>query len=234
MKNIIKLAVILSLSLLVAAGAFAMDFAPFAPCKTAGADLYVKKFKDTKLNDIIFLNEDGVCEIKFESYRAGSMLVRKVALDSKKYKYISFDFKVDNIIEKANLKKKSGDDAPARLYVFFEFEKDKAGMFEKMYRSYSKNERDGNSIVYVWGSHVRKGEVIENPYSRSFIQIVVESGKKNTGKYMSFKRNVYEDFKKYFKYEPPATITSIAIMTDTDNTEGLTTGYFRNISLSTE
>ncbi len=207
-------------------------FAPFEPCKTAGLDLYVKKFKDTKKNKINFISGDSGCEVEIISDDSGSMLVRQVELGSKTYKYIHFSFKISNTIKKANLKKKKGDDAPARLYVFYEYEKDKAGFFEKAYRKYSGNKRDGNAIVYVWGSNAKKGDVIENPYSDAFIQIVVESGDKNAGKYLSFTRNVYEDFEKNFKRLPPGKITSIAIMSDSDNTGSKVTGYFRRIFLS--
>lgn len=220
--------------LFITTDSYAMQFAPFSPCKTAGVDLYVKKFKDTKKNEINFLNDEKGCVVEIKSANSGSMLVRKVALESEKYRFINFEFKVTNIIKGADLTKKKGDDAPARLYVFFEYDEEKAGFFEKAYRKYSGNKADGKAIVYIFGSSVKKGAVIENPYSDLFIQIVVESGEENVGKYVSHRRNVYEDFKKHFKDDPPKTISSIAIMTDTDNTGGSATGYFREIYLSEE
>jgi len=211
---------------------YAATFAPYEACKTAGTDLYVKKFKDTKKNETNFIATDTGCEVEIKSDNSGSMLVRRVMLESKKYQYINFEFKVTNIIKDANLKKKKGDDAPARIYILFEYEPDKAGFFEKAYRKYSGNKSDGRSIVYIYGSNVKKDEVFENPYSDQFIQIVVESGAENINKYVKVRRNVYEDYKKYFKDEPPKNISSIAIMSDTDNTGGKATGYFRNIFFS--
>lgn len=218
----------------ICAASFAMDFAPFAACKTAGADLYVKKFKDTTPNKVNFQNTDAGCVVEIVSDKSASMLVRKVDLDSNKYRYVNFEFKVTGVIDGADMTTKKGDDAPARLYVFFEYEKDKSGFLEKMYRSYSGNERDGRAIVYVWGNGEKKGAAFANPYSDAFMQIIVESGAQKVGDFVFFKRNVYEDFKTCFKTDPPAKITSIAIMTDTDNTGSKAVGYFRNISLSSE
>jgi hypothetical protein len=234
MKKIFKTFTAVIITALFCTNSFAMPFAPFEACKTAGTDLYVKPFKDTKKNKVNFLRTDTGCEIEIKSDNSGSMLVRKIGLESKKYKFINFDFKVTNLLSKANLKKKDGDDASARLYVFFDYEPDKAGFLEKSYRKYSGNKYDGKAIVYIWGSNVKKDEVFENPYSDQFIQIIVESGSENLGKYVSVKRNVYDDFKKHFKYEPPKNISSISIMTDTDNTGGKATGYFRRIFLSTD
>jgi hypothetical protein len=236
MKTLLKLVTFFLIIVSFETNSFAVIFAPFEPCEINEKDenIYIKKFKDTKLNEINFIQKDYGCEIEIKSDNSGSMLVRKAGLKTEKYKFINFDFKVLNIISAANLKEKKGDDAPARIYVFFEYEQNKAGFLEKMYRKYSKNEYDGKAIVYVWGSNTKNEEVIENPYSDMFIQIIVESGAGNQGKYISFKRNVFEDFKKYFKQEPPEKISSIAIMTDTDNTGSKATGYFKNIYLSTE
>jgi hypothetical protein len=213
---------------------FASNIFPYEDCEIDGKALYVKKFKDTKENEINFVNKEKKCEIEIKSNNSGSMLVKKVGLESKKYKYINFQLKVADIIKGADLTKKSGDDAAARVYIFYRYEKEKAGFFEKLYRNYSKNESDGNSIVYIWGNNEKKGDVIENPYSDKFIQIIVESGTENAGKYIKFKQNVYEDFKKHFKYDPPETISSIAIMTDTDNTGAQATGYFKDIFFNTD
>lgn len=38
-------------------------------------------------------------------------------------------------------------------------------------------------------------------------------------------RNIYNDYKKAFGEEPPM-IDGVAIMTDSDNTEGRATGYY--------
>lgn len=42
---------------------------------------------------------------------------------------LSWRWKVSNIYEAGNAREKSGDDYPARIYVAFEFQPDKAGFF---------------------------------------------------------------------------------------------------------
>ena len=232
MKTLIRPLTNILVIILFKTVSFASDIFPYEACEIDGKELYVKEFKDTKENEVNFIKDENGCEIEIKSDDSGSMLVKKVGLEAKKYKYINFEFNVSNIIENADLKEKSGDDASARVYIFYQYEKEKAGFFEKLYRNYSKNEYDGNSIVYMWGNNEKKGDVMENPFSDKFIQIIVESGTENVGKYMKFKQNVYDDFKKHFKYDPPETISSIAIMTDTDNTGAKATGHFKDIFFS--
>ena len=65
------------------------------------------------------------------------------------------------------------------------------------------------------------------------MMVVVESGEKHSGNWVSEKRNVYGDFLKAFKHEPPM-ISAVAIMTDTDSTGEFTAAYYGNILFSRE
>jgi hypothetical protein len=60
------------------------------------------------------------------------------------------------------------------------------------------------------------------------MMIVVESGATRLNEWVSYERNLYEDFKKAFGYEPPM-ISGVAIMTDTDNTGESTIVYYGDI-----
>jgi hypothetical protein len=72
-------------------------------------------------------------------------------------------------------------------------------------------------LEYVWDKNLAEGTLMTSPYYKNIKIIVAESGDKNLGKWVSEKRNIYDDFKKAFGYEP-GNVGAIAIMTDTDNT----------------
>ncbi len=60
------------------------------------------------------------------------------------------------------------------------------------------------------------------------MMFVVESGTVKLNQWVNEERNVYEDYKKAFKEEPPM-ISGVAIMTDTDNTGESATAYYGDI-----
>ena len=60
--------------------------------------------------------------------------------------------------------------------------------------------------------------------------ISVESGRAESGKWITETRNIYEDYKRFFGKEPPMA-GAIAIMTDTDNTGESATADYGPISV---
>lgn len=110
--------------------------------------------------------------------------------------------------------RKEGDDAAARVCV----------IFPHWFPSLSKK------ITYLWANRLPKGEHTLSPYYARSIMVAVESGRENTGKWITERRNVYEDFHMLFGEEPP-DVGGIAIMTDTDNTGESAVAYYDDIKI---
>ncbi|MDE1889013.1 MAG: DUF3047 domain-containing protein [Planctomycetota bacterium] len=88
------------------------------------------------------------------------------------------------------------------------------------------------SINYIWATKLPKGKYTPSPYSSRSIMVAVESGSKIIGKWVTERRNVYEDFKLLFGKEPPP-VGGVAIMTDTDNTGESAIAYYDDIRIET-
>jgi hypothetical protein len=71
--------------------------------------------------------------------------------------------------------------------------------------------------------------VLPNLHTSRIKMIVADSGDGNVGQWQERLRNVVEDFKKAFG-EEPGRITSVAVMTDTDNTGESALAYYGDIS----
>ncbi|MFC1534259.1 DUF3047 domain-containing protein [Thermodesulfobacteriota bacterium] len=152
--------------------------------------------------------------IKAISNSSASGLYYKVDFDIKDYPILSWQWKIDKIVRKGNALKKEGDDYAARVYVVFPsifFWKTKA-------------------INYIWANKLPQGEVVPNPFTANAIMIAVESGSANTKQWREERRNVYEDFRKFFGHDPPR-VGAIAIMTDTDNTGEQATAWYGPIRI---
>jgi len=89
------------------------------------------------------------------------------------------------------------------------------------------------SLNYVWASKEDIGTIAESPYTNWVQYIVVNSGNEESGKWVSLKRNIVEDYREAFG-EDPREITGITIMTDSDNTKESTKSWFGKITLSKE
>ncbi|MFC1868277.1 DUF3047 domain-containing protein [Thermodesulfobacteriota bacterium] len=139
--------------------------------------------------------------IKATSNASASGLYYKIDYDLKEYPILNWQWKIDHIITKGNALKKKGDDYAARVYVIFP-----SVLFWKT-----------KAINYIWASKLPRGKAVPNPFTSNAVMIAVKSGSANAGQWREETRNVYKDFREYFRQDPPM-VGAIAIMTDTDNT----------------
>jgi hypothetical protein len=136
------------------------------------------------------------------SNASASGLYYKIKYDPREYPFIVWKWRVDNILQKGDATKKSGDDYAARIYV----------VFPSFFLWKTK------AINYIWANKLAKNNVVPNPYNANAMMVSVESGSANTGKWITERRNVYLDYQIFFGKEPPK-VGAIAIMTDTDDTK---------------
>jgi hypothetical protein len=158
--------------------------------------------------------EDNVRCIQAKSRSAASALYYRINYETKEYPILTWRWKVDRVLTKGDALTKEGDDYAARVYVVFP-----SIFFWKT-----------RAITYIWANKLPRGSVIANPYSENSVMIAVESGPERTGKWITERRNVYEDYQRVFRADPPKA-GAIAIMTDTDNTGEETTAWYGPIRL---
>ena len=70
--------------------------------------------------------------------------------------------------------------------------------------------------------------MVANPYTDRVMMFVVESGTEKLNQWITEERDITEDYQVAFG-EPQTAITSIAVMTDTDNTGGSATAWYGDI-----
>ncbi len=167
------------------------------------------------------VDEDGRPVLKAESHASASGIMKPLDLDPLTYQIISWCWKVDGIITKGDVTKKSGDEYAARIYVTFRFDPDEASFWEsakfKTYKALFGEFPPKGALNYVWANRLPKGESADNAYTDRAKMIAVESGTAQIGLWRCEERNLYEDYRLLFG-EEPTNISGIAMMTDTDNT----------------
>lgn len=156
--------------------------------------------------------------IKAVSKGAASALAKRITINLDETPYLHWRWRVEGVLENPDERSKAGDDYPARIYVV------KEGGWAP-WRTRSMN--------YVWSSSQAKGSAWPSAYTGQSMMLAVGSGDAAAQQWKSERRNVKQDFKRYFG-EDIREIDVVAIMTDTDNTGATATAWYGDIYFASE
>lgn len=162
--------------------------------------------------------EDGKTVLAAHSNATASSLYRKIDVDLVRTPVLNWSWRVDHVLRELNEREKSGDDYPARVYLIFT-----AG--STFWKS--------RSLHYVWAGNQPPGAEWANAYGAAAQMIAVEAGDVQVGKWQAYKRNVRDDFKKYFG-DDVQQLHAIAVMTDTDDSHQSAITYYGDIFFTAE
>ena len=155
--------------------------------------------------------------IHFRSNNSSFGLKKELKFELKDYPYLNWKWKITSLPEKGDFLKKDTDDQAAQVYVIFP-------------RFPAKLNTE--FVGYLWESNPKnKGKEGESPaWSKSKV-IVLQAGPEKLNQWIQEKRNVYEDYKKLFKKEPPK-IGGISIYINTQHTQGRAESCYDDIFFS--
>lgn len=136
---------------------------------------------------------------------------------------ISWRWKTDALIPGADNRDKSREDAPLRLIVAFDG--DRATLPEAEQKRYRRAEAlFGQAppyalLMYIWGNQAQLDSIITSAHTSQVKMITVAAGAKGLGQWQSLKRNLAADYRRAYG-KAPGPLLGLAVMTDTDNTDG--------------
>jgi hypothetical protein len=184
---------------------------------------------DTKTQyDLVRADSGVVVRARSDGGAAGLATERRI--DLTEYPILEWRWKVDGVVEGGNARTKDGDDYPARIYVTFDY--DGLGLFDRAkltaLRALGYDDIPTRALNYVWANRVDRYTILENAYTDWVMMVAVRSGETHTGTWVTERRNVLEDYRAAFGGDPPP-VNGVALMTDTDNTNGEATAYYGDI-----
>ena len=227
-----------------ALGAFAMllvqsvhgqdVFSKLSPGQAMPKDFRLVAYPNIKPNKFALVLDEGKTVLRVESNNsAGSMAVPASLLGAQTNTTLQWRWKVDRILDKADMDEKLLDDHSARLYVFFDVPLESLPFADrakiKLARSISGVEVPTAALCYVWDNKHRVGYTAWSPFTRQLRKVVLQSGPGAVGQWRLEARDVAADFKEAFGFEAPA-ITGISVGNDTDNTDDRVTSWFGDVS----
>ena len=188
---------------------------------------------DTKTEyDLVRRGDESVVRAESDGGAAG--LATETRIDLTEYPILEWRWKVDGVVQDGNARTKDGDDYAARLYVTFDY--DDLGFGDQVrlvaLRALGYDEIPTRALNYIWANRVDRGAVLENAYTDWVMMVAVQSGSARTGEWITERRNVLADYREAFGGDPPP-VNGVALMTDTDNTNGTATAYYGDILFRT-
>ncbi len=191
--------------------------------------------KKTTVFNVVDDVEAAAHVIEARSNSAAAALGVRLDHDIKQTRMMRFKWNVGNLIESSDPRIKEGDDYAARVYVTFAHDPARATFKEKtqnaLFKALYGEIPPRAALAYVFTHRAKFNEVITSPFTSRVKKIVVDADPNSVGKWKSFERDVYADYKRAFG-EEPTHISGIAIMVDTDNTGESASARFGDISLS--
>ncbi len=167
--------------------------------------------EDDEGNPFLLMTSDG----------GGSGIVLKEPFRVRDYPVVEWRWRVDKAIEGVDHLRRDGDDYPARLYVFFEYERQGLDLGTRIrYRAYRalRGEFPPHSgLTYVWTAVSVEEDNYPSPYTDRVGMFVLRGEDTPLGEWREESIHILEDYERFFGEDPPET-ARIAIMTDSDDT----------------
>lgn len=153
------------------------------------------------------MEENGNRFLRYEGTRARHInypLLNKESVNIHDTPVLSWRVRAHELPENANEDSNGLNDSVASVYVVFDFGH---VMFQKVPKS----------IRYSWSTTRETGSQFSKLFGNQKI-IVVESGRARTGEWVTFERNIYEDYRELFGEAPPEQPLAILVLSDGDST----------------
>jgi hypothetical protein len=178
--------------------------------------------------------EAGVV-VKAQARGSASGLIHALDLPATQRPRLTWSWKAATLIAAGDVRRKEGDDYPARIYVSFKYSPERLSILERakytaariLYGEYPPHA----GLNYIWDARAAVGTVAPNPFTDRVRMIVVESGPERLGRWLAYERDIVADYRQAFGEDPPP-IAGVALMTDADNTGEEVVAYYGDIALS--
>lgn len=179
------------------------------------------------------VDEAGRTVVKASADASASGLIHRLDVRADSHPFLTWRWKVAQLIPGADNTRKQAEDSPVRVVVTFDGDLDKLSLDDRLFfdniRLLTGQQMPYATLMYIWENRAPAGTVIPNRHTTRVRMIVAESGRDKVGTWQAVTRDVREDYRRVFG-EEPGRITAIGIMTDTDNTGANVHAYYGDIA----
>lgn len=205
---------------------------PVAPWHVVGLPQQHKPYTRFAVVDI-----DGRRALRIEADASYGNLVHPLRVEAAGLK-LSWQWRVDRLVEQADLRVRSGDDSAAKVCVAFDEPMAQVPFVERqllrMARAASEEALPASTVCYVWDAHLPAGTAMYNAFTHRLRYLVVQSGDRDLRRWVAERRDVSADFLTLFGDESPKVppIIGVAVGADADNTRDRSLAYVADLVLA--
>jgi hypothetical protein len=242
--SVFALVAVAMTGLAAAGGARADEAVPLTPFSSAQGSQAPAPWRFTTLPNkaptrFEVMELGGQRVLKVEADQSYGNLVHRVHVPLSRETSLAWRWRVDQLVEGADLRTRAGDDGAAKLCVFFDFPADRLSFGERarlaVARSTVGEEVPSEALCYVWDNKQPRGSVLVNAFTRRMRMMVLESGPSATaGTWATERRNILADYQRAFGDESGGMlpdVVAVVVSADADNTQGHGVAYFSDLAL---
>lgn len=167
--------------------------------------------------------------------KASSGLRHDVDIDPVQQPWLTWSWKIAGLISSADNHRRDTEDSPVRIVLAFDGDKSKLSFLDTILFDTAKllsgHDFPYATLMYIWENKAAKETVIANTRTDRIQMLVAESGPSNVGRWVSYQRNIVDDYVNVFG-EQPGRLIGVGVLTDTDNTGEQAEAWYGDIRLS--
>jgi Protein of unknown function (DUF3047) len=173
---------------------------------------------------------EGRPVVRADADSAVSLFRRTLRVEADQLGSIEFAWRVQALLDKADLTQRGVEDAPVRLLLAFEGDRSRFTARNRMLSELSQTMTGEPlpyaTLMYVWDNQAQVGTVIPASSGTDRIRkLVLDSGPALTKTWRTHVRDIAADYRLVFGEEPGALV-AVAFMTDSDNTRARTQAWY--------
>ncbi len=179
--------------------------------------------------------KDGRPALEASSERSASIWRKRLEPAQERVGEVRFSWWAQGLITDASVADVDREDAVARVIFGFAGDVDKLPLRTRMKfelaQALTGEAPPYATLMYVWDSKLPVGTVVVNPRSDRIRKIVVDSGPAQLRRWREHRRDLAADFRLAFG-EEPGPLTSMAVMTDSDNNRASARTWYGAVELA--
>lgn len=159
--------------------------------------------------------------VRARAEASASLLRHRLRVEPAQLGELRFSWQVPALIERADVRQREFEDAPARIVLAFDGDHDRLDARDQLLfdlaHTLSGERPPYATLMYVWDAQAPLESVVPGNRSSRVRKIVVESGPQRLAGWQAYRRDIVADYRRAFG-EAPGPLIGVALMTDADNT----------------
>ena len=179
------------------------------------------------------VEDEGATVLRVRSVSAAGAAAYSTRAPVNAHPVLQWRWKIDRVVEQADMQRRSGDDFAARVYVLFDIPEDELPMLARIRVQLARllygTEVPPAALCYVWDNRHSPETSAWSSYTDRVRMIVVESGSVRAGRWVEVRRDLEADFRAAFGAQwrkPTPDVIGLVAGNDTDQTKESATAWF--------